>query len=68
MLLRWLERLGWRSARLIDESVTTTQEQRATPWMRFQSLADFLDPNDPTRTLEGYPCPRRAIVVAEAPA
>jgi tRNA (mo5U34)-methyltransferase len=33
--------------------------------MRFHSLADFLDPDDATRTVEGYPAPRRAIVIAE---
>jgi tRNA (mo5U34)-methyltransferase len=67
MLLRWLARLNLRNPRLVDESVTGTDEQRRTDWMRFQSLADFLDPEDPARTLEGYPAPRRAILVAEAP-
>lgn len=67
MLLRWLARLNLRNPRLVDESVTSTDEQRRTDWMRFQSLADFLDPEDPARTIEGYPAPRRAILVAEAP-
>ena len=65
LLLRWLERLGWHNVRLIDESVTTTQEQRRTDWMTFHSLAEFLDPEDSTKTIEGYPAPRRAIVLAE---
>jgi tRNA (mo5U34)-methyltransferase len=65
LLLRWLERLGWRDARVVDESVTTTQEQRRTDWMRFHSLAEFLDPEDSTKTIEGYPAPRRAIILAE---
>ena len=34
-------------------------------WMNFQSLADFLDPDDPTKTREGYPGPLRATIVAE---
>jgi tRNA (mo5U34)-methyltransferase len=63
----WLQRCGYREIRLIDVSRTTTEEQRATDWMRFQSLADFLDPDDPERTVEGYPAPRRAIFIAEAP-
>lgn len=61
----WVEEAGFRHARIVDEGVTTTGEQRRTDWMQFQSLADFLDPRDPTRTVEGYPAPRRAIVVAE---
>ncbi|MEM9313969.1 MAG: tRNA 5-methoxyuridine(34)/uridine 5-oxyacetic acid(34) synthase CmoB [Pseudomonadota bacterium] len=67
MLLLWLSRLGFENPRLVDETVTTTEEQRSTPWMRFHSLADFLDPDDPSLTIEGYPAPRRAIVLAESP-
>ena len=61
----WVSAAGFRNARVVDEGVTSTGEQRRTDWMRFQSLADFLDPLDPSRTVEGYPAPRRAIVVAE---
>lgn len=63
----WLKRCGYRAIRLVDVSRTTPGEQRATEWMRFQSLRDFLDPHDPKRTVEGYPAPRRAIFLAEAP-
>lgn len=63
----WLKRCGYRAIRLIDVSRTTPEEQRATDWMRFQSLRDFLAPHDPGRTVEGYPAPRRAIFLAEAP-
>jgi len=48
-------------------SVTTTEEQRSTEWMSYQSLKDFLDPNDPTKTAEGYPAPKRAVIIAERP-
>lgn len=66
-LLRWLDRAGFRNARVVDVTDTTIEEQRRTDWMRFNSLADFLDPDDPTRTIEGYPGPRRATVIAEKP-
>ncbi|WP_309045198.1 tRNA 5-methoxyuridine(34)/uridine 5-oxyacetic acid(34) synthase CmoB [Marinobacter sediminicola] len=66
-LLRWLDRTGFRNARVVDVSETTTDEQRSTDWMRFNSLQDFLDPDDPTRTIEGYPGPKRATIVAEKP-
>jgi tRNA (mo5U34)-methyltransferase len=66
-LLEWLAKLKFRDARVVDVAVTSTAEQRRTAWMRFHSLADFLDPVDPGRTIEGYPAPRRAVVVANAP-
>ncbi|MGO1692029.1 MAG: tRNA 5-methoxyuridine(34)/uridine 5-oxyacetic acid(34) synthase CmoB [Marinobacter sp.] len=66
-LLRWLDRTGFRNARVVDVSETTTDEQRSTDWMRFNSLQDFLDPEDPTKTIEGYPGPLRATIIAEKP-
>lgn len=66
-MLRWLRRAGFHAARLIDESVTGPDEQRATAWMRFESLADFLDPQHPELTVEGYPAPRRAVFLASRP-
>ncbi|PXX89770.1 tRNA 5-methoxyuridine(34)/uridine 5-oxyacetic acid(34) synthase CmoB [Marinobacter vulgaris] len=66
-LLRWLDRTGFRNARVVDVTETTTGEQRKTDWMRFQSLADFLDPDDPTKTIEGYPGPKRATIIADKP-
>ncbi|MBZ0328786.1 tRNA 5-methoxyuridine(34)/uridine 5-oxyacetic acid(34) synthase CmoB [Halomonas sp. ANAO-440] len=66
-LCHWLERCGLINVRVVDEAATTLDEQRATEWMTFQSLADFLDPEDPSRTREGYPAPRRAVVMANRP-
>ncbi len=63
-LLGWLRKLGFVDCRLVDVTATSTEEQRSTDWMRFQSLADFLDPGDSSKTIEGYPAPRRAIVTA----
>ena len=64
MLLLWLNKLGFKDARLIDVDVTSTEEQRSTDWMQFHSLEQFLDPRDASRTIEGYPAPRRAIFTA----
>ena len=63
-LAGWLKEAGFSTVRLVDRSVTTVAEQRATPWMTYQSLADALDPDDPTRTVEGYPAPERAVMIA----
>ncbi len=65
-LISWLKRCGYRNIRLLDVSRTTPEEQRATGWMRFQSLTDFLDPENPELTVEGLPAPRRAIFLAES--
>jgi len=66
-LLSWVRKLGFVDAQLVDVSVTTTDEQRSTEWMTFHSLANFLDPGDASKTIEGYPAPRRAIVSARLP-
>ncbi len=64
-LQRWLTRCGFKDVKLVDVSPTTFEEQRATPWMRFESLKDYLNPEDPALTIEGYPAPRRAILTAK---
>lgn len=64
MLRLWLNRTGFRDVQVIDVSRTTCSEQRRTSWMMFESLADFLDPGDPNRTIEGHPGPVRAMITA----
>ncbi|WP_114141484.1 DUF1698 domain-containing protein, partial [Escherichia coli] len=32
-----------------------------------ESLSDFLDPHDPGKTVEGYPAPKRAVLIARKP-
>lgn len=66
-LTTWLGRTGYRDVTVIDTSVTGIDEQRSTPWMTFESLAEALDPNDSSKTVEGWPAPRRVIVTASAP-
>ena len=60
----WLIASGFTPGTVVDATTTTSTEQRATEWMPHQSLADALDPKDPSRTVEGYPAPTRAVVVA----
>lgn len=61
-LTTWLRRCGLTKIEVVDRSVTSIEEQRSTAWSSDQSLADFLDPNDADRTIEGYPRPHRVIV------
>ncbi|MDQ7016446.1 MAG: tRNA 5-methoxyuridine(34)/uridine 5-oxyacetic acid(34) synthase CmoB [Gammaproteobacteria bacterium] len=66
MLERMLRRCGYKNVRTVDLSSTTVLEQRSTDWMRFHSLVDFLDPEDQSLTVEGYPAPKRAVLIANA--
>lgn len=66
-LQRWLEKCGFRNVRCVDIDQTSTDEQRSTEWMEWKSLADFLNPNDMTQTIEGYPAPLRAVMIANKP-
>jgi tRNA (mo5U34)-methyltransferase len=63
-LISWLKHGGLRDVRCVDVTLTTPDEQRRTDWMQFQSLQDYLDPKDPSKTVEGYPAPMRAICLA----
>lgn len=64
-LINWMRRCGFTSIQCVHVGETSTDEQRSTTWMRFQSLPDFLHPENSSRTIEGYPRPRRAMFVAE---
>jgi tRNA (mo5U34)-methyltransferase len=66
-LRKWLVRCGFTDIRAVDVNQTSLEEQRATDWMTYQSLSDFLDPNDSSKTVEGYPAPTRATFVATRP-
>ncbi len=63
-MAQWLEQAGFTDIEIIDVSPTTTDEQRRTKWMHFESLADYLDRNHPGITIEGHPAPLRAVVRA----
>ena len=66
-LISWLRKCRFRDINLIDITPTTTEEQRTTEWMTFESLANCLDANNSQKTIEGHPAPRRAIVTAVSP-
>ena len=63
-ILRLLEEAGFKNIRCVDQNVTSLDEQRQTPWMQFHSLQQFLDPKDITKTIEGYPAPKRGLFIA----
>ena len=63
-LISWMKRCGFVNIRLIDVTQTSTQEQRSTEWMTFNSLSSFLDPENSNLTCEGLPAPTRAMLLA----
>ena len=60
----WLEKVGFKDVELVSKELLTVQEQRQTEYAPYESLADFLDPNDPEKTIEGHPTPYRVAFTA----
>ena len=58
----FMEEAGFVGVEPFSEVTLTSAEQRATRFSPGESLVDFLDPGDPSLTVEGYPAPRRACL------
>lgn len=63
-MMNWLTKCGFKDVKVVDISTTSIEEQRKTPWMTSDSLIDFLDPDDHSKTIEGYFAPMRAVFIA----
>ena len=61
-LKNWVKRAKFSGFEIIDEVKTTLGEQRKTDWIEGESLGEFLDKDDPTKTVEGYPAPKRVYI------
>lgn len=61
-LRNWCLRSGFSGFEVLQTAVTGPDEQRKTAWIEGESLEDFLDPDDPSKTVEGYPAPKRVYV------
>lgn len=62
-----LHRTGFTEIETFYKEPLTMDEQRKTPWIDTNSLEDFLDPDDLTKTVEGYPAPVRIYTKAVKP-
>lgn len=58
-----MQRAGFKEITIHRFGPITTEEQRRTAFAPYESLADFLDPADPRRTVEGHPAPHSSAVV-----
>jgi tRNA (mo5U34)-methyltransferase len=63
-LHNWMVRTGFRDVRMFCEHAMSSEEQRRTAWMDFESYEDFIDKENPALTIEGYPAPRRVFFKA----
>ena len=58
-LKNMISRAGFSQTELIFAEKLSPDEQRSTDWAPIKSLCDFLDPENPEKTIEGYPAPYR---------
>lgn len=61
-LRNWSEKAKFSSFEVLEIKKTELNEQRRTDWILGESLGDFLDPNNPDLTVEGYPAPKRVYI------
>lgn len=66
-LENWLLRSGFSQVELFCSHPMSSDEQRQTEWMKFESYLDYIDPDDPSLTVEGYPAPWRIFLSALKP-
>ena len=63
-LKNWLARAGFTEIDIFCQHPMSSREQRRTDWMTFESYSNFTDPNDSSKTVEGYPAPDRVFIRA----
>ena len=60
----WLRRAGFRDIIFHEAHEYVHEQKRRPPWADIPGLADGLDPEDPRKTIEGYPAPVRMLFSA----
>ncbi len=58
----WMIRAGFTEVEIFCSHPMSSDEQRRTKWMDFESYDDFIDPANPQLTVEGYPAPLRVFL------
>lgn len=68
-LKNWLEKCRFEDIQVLDVGTTSLEEQRNSEYCPRpqETLVDFLDSDDQKLTIEGYPAPLRAVLVAKKP-
>ncbi|PIE89111.1 MAG: tRNA 5-methoxyuridine(34)/uridine 5-oxyacetic acid(34) synthase CmoB [Acidobacteria bacterium] len=60
----FLKRTRFSDIQSVSDVLHLPEEQRTTDWNPAPSYREFLDPKNNQKTVEGYPAPRRAILIA----
>lgn len=63
-LLNWLERCKFIDIEVVSTQWGETNEQRSSEYAPSASFESYLDPNDSSKTIEGYPAPKRYCIKA----
>lgn len=63
-LENWIGRAGFSDLNCFFAEPLSVVEQRRTSWANIDSLSNFLNPEDPSLTVEGYPAPWRYYAIA----
>lgn len=66
-LKNWMLRAGFTEVEIFFSHPMSSDEQRRTDWMTFESYEDFIDPRNPAVTIEGYPAPLRVFLKGKVP-
>ena len=61
-LENWSKKAKFSSFEVLEIKKTDTCEQRKTKWILGESLGDFINPDNPKMTIDGYPSPKRVYV------
>jgi len=61
-LRNWMVKAGFEAVEIFCSHPMSAAEQRRTEWMDFESYTDFIRPDDPQTTIEGYPAPLRVFL------
>ncbi len=63
-LITWLERSKFVDIEIVSQDWDETDEQRVTKFGPSKSYNHFLDPKNPSLTIEGHPAPKRFALMA----
>ncbi|MSN97121.1 tRNA 5-methoxyuridine(34)/uridine 5-oxyacetic acid(34) synthase CmoB [Campylobacter sp. FMV-PI01] len=63
-LQNWCQKAKFKDFEILATKETDLNEQRKTSWIDTESLGDFLDKDDKSKTIEGYPAPKRVYIRA----
>ena len=63
----WAKKAGFTDVELVSVERLTPEEQRRTELSPYESLKDYLNPDNHEFTIEGHPAPLRAVVVGRKP-